>query len=115
MSNNITAKQNAGNGESYQDQSQVTVQEVPRFVVELEPRGYMVVLYLRGYAVPVGEPFGSMQTAKAAAVAYQNEYENCPQCAKGTPVDHFGSRYCQSGALAAGGTHSHCTCDGACW
>lgn len=39
----------------------------------------------------------------------------CPGCQHtGMYPSHHGSRNCESGALAAGGTVAHCTCD-ACW
>ena len=41
----------------------------------------------------------------------------CPQCIeiettyKGFGPSHNGSRGCESGSIASGGTHAHCTCD----
>jgi hypothetical protein len=41
-------------------------------------------------------------------------HPECPQCQRVDDVhkpSHDGSSSCQSGSIASGGTHSHCTCD----
>lgn len=35
----------------------------------------------------------------------------CPGCGPGFRPSHDGSPRCESGSLASGGTHAHCTCD----
>lgn len=51
-------------------------------------------------------------------VPLANPVEGCPRCDREAkccfamkPVRHYGSKGCQSGSLASGGTRSHCTCD----
>lgn len=37
--------------------------------------------------------------------------ENCPGCREKDGPSHDGSRRCESGSIASGGTRAHCTCD----
>ena len=52
---------------------------------------------------------------RAENARLRSEIEHlCPACIKYAGQmnpGHFGSQFCESGALAAGGTRSHCTCD----
>ena len=55
------------------------------------------------------------QRFEAIAVGARQRGE-CPECAyqretKDPGPSHDGSPHCESGSLAAGGTHAHCTCD----
>ena len=40
------------------------------------------------------------------------DHGGCRTCSKpGMVPSHDGSRFCESGSIASGGKHAHCTCD----
>lgn len=45
----------------------------------------------------------------------EEDRANCPECERQRNGEwgpsHDGSRYCESGSIASGGTRAHCTCD----
>ena len=47
----------------------------------------------------------------AARVDRMTECPTCKEIAGGFGPSHDGSVNCESGSIASGGTHAHCTCD----
>ena len=78
---------------------------------------YHVVRYSEGLAEKRLKLRGSVADAKGLASRLANGLyvetveEPCPSCSDGSPVPHNGSRYCESGSIASGGSEAHCTCD----
>lgn len=54
-----------------------------------------------------------LEESREAIVTPNGAVPGCPTCAlpDSFKPSHYGSKRCESGSLASGGTHAHCSCD----